>query len=281
LPEAKTWEHLDSIKADTDQAGCGSCWAVATATALNAGAELNGINRTFSAQEFVCEVPNVRNCGGQGGCEGSTIELALHYTMEHGVETQAGRPYRGSEHVCDKSPPHLESDEQKNDKTFEAMIAVGKHLPLTAQSPGPSLGLHSWERLPENKYEPLMRAVAEHGPVAVYVSARGWHLFHGGVFDSCDKDAVIDHAVTLIGYGKSQSTAGEDKYWLIKNSWGLTWGDAGTIKLMRRDDDETKHCGIDKQPELGTGCEGGPVEVTVCGMCGILYDPIVPYFKPA
>ena len=103
--------------------------------------------------------------------------------------------------------------------------------------------LPGWEKLPENKYLPLllglgeqtthslcvelefslrMRALVQHGPVAVSVSAgpsrdrdleclwrlsqqRGadsWDLYLQGIFDYCSKDVIIDHAVTLTGYGK-------------------------------------------------------------------------------
>lgn len=79
--------------------------------------------------------------------------------------------------------------------------------------------------------------------------------------------------MTLIGYGKD-----DDKFWLIQNSWGADWGDAGRVKLLRRDSDESE-CGTDKQPEVGTGCDGGPKEVKVCGMCGILYDSVVAKFE--
>lgn len=33
---------------------------------------------------------------------------------------------------------------------------------------------------------------------------------------------------------------------------------------------------MDKKPQEGEGCDGGPPEIEVCGMCGILYDPVIP-----
>jgi len=120
-----------------------------------------------------------------------------------------------------------------------------------------------------------MRAVVEHGPVAVSVAASGWSSYMQGIFDHCNVDAVIDHAVTLIGYGRDDDLG--EKFWLIQNSWGGDWGEHGRVRILRRDSDETE-CGVDRQPEVGTACDGGPTEVPVCGMCGILYDSVVPHF---
>ena len=119
-----------------------------------------------------------------------------------------------------------------------------------------------------------MRALVEKGPVAISVAATPWQSYTAGIFDGCEPDSVIDHAVVLVGYGNDDKV--KEKYWTIQNSWG-DWGEDGRIRILRRDSDETE-CGIDHQPEVGTGCDGGPKQVTVCGMCGILYDTIVPLF---
>lgn len=275
VPDEKSWAHLDAVQRDVDQGGCGSCWAIATSMMLQSNAEIHGFNRTFSPQELVDCVPNSHNCGGSGGCAGATVELGMNWVMDQGLETESSTPYTGTDGSCSKKSTSLVS--LKNDghsRQLEDMIAVGFHAGKTQKSPVADVQLLGWERLPENEYAPLIRAVAERGPVSVSVGAGGWAMYSSGVFNTCDKDSEIDHAVTLIGYGIDKAT--KQKFWHIKNSWGNQWGEGGNIRLLR--DEGNVHCGTDKQPQAGTGCDGGPSTVPVCGMCGILYDAVVPHF---
>lgn len=280
LPEEKSWTHLEAIEASSDQGACGSCWAVTAATTLWANAEAKGHSRTFSAQELISCVPNTHHCGGSGGCKGSTVELAMNWVMEQGLADNDETPYEGEDSQCKKPPDALLAfkgdghNDDREENELATMIAVGFHKPKSSSSGGVALGLKGWERLPENEYMPLMHAVAETGPVAVSVGAREWHSYARGIFDACSPDSVIDHAVTLVGYGKDANS--DDKYWLIKNSWGSYWGEQGTIRLLRVGG--SGHCGTDRQPKVGTGCDDAPPSVRVCGMCGILYDAVVPHF---
>lgn len=255
LPQNLSWLNLTTFHKHFDQGACGSCWAAAAATVLNSHAEkhFGAQARTFSAQELVSCVPNPQECGGTGGCSGATVELALDYVLKNGLATENEVPYSGSSSKCQRLPP----------KSFLQMKPAGR-----------AFKMRTWTRLPENKYEPLMRAVAIDGPVAVSVGASKWSLYVSGIFDSCDKNVVVNHAVTMIGYG--QSVTG-DKYWLIRNSWGSTWGENGNIRMLRRDSDD-RECGIDSDPKKGTACKDGPSQVTVCGMCGVLYDSALPVF---
>lgn len=251
LPLEKSWAHLQTLQAVKSQGGCGSCWAIAAVTTLETATEVHSTARTFSAQEIVNCVPNPQECGGQGGCRGATVELAVDWVMKYGAFEEFQAPYVGSDLAC-QNPSNTALSAHQN-------------------KGGGSFGMHGWETLPKNKYEPLLRAISETGPTAVSVDATAWHMYEHGIFDGCIPDAIINHAVTAIGYGHDKAGI---KFWHIQNSWGKRWGENGRIRLLRRDSDE-RECGIDKKPELGTGCKGGPSQVTVCGMCGVLYDSVV------
>lgn len=278
LPREWTnWTKLRSLLEVRDQGSCGSCWAVTSATVLEAHSEIYNSRspRSFSVQEFVSCTPNPHKCGGGGGCQGATVELAYNYAMKHGLATENETPYLGADSKCSNSLLSVR-DFQDDEESAEDLARPGVHV-AKYDAPGALFGMKAWERLKENDYESLMHAVWERGPVAVSVAAHGWANYKDGIFNSCARDAVVDHAVTLVGYGEDAQV--QEKYWIIQNSWTANWGEAGKIRLLRRDDDSHhQNCGVDSQPELGTGCEGGPKNVTVCGQCGILYDSVVPHF---
>jgi len=110
--------------------------------------------------------------------------------------------------------------------------------------------------------------------MVINVDAQRWNFYSSGVFDGCDqKNPIIDHVVQLVGFG-TDSSRGD--YWLIRNSWSAGWGEDGYIRIKR---EKTPRCGVDTDPSQGTGCDGGPPTVTVCGTCGILYDTCYPTYN--
>jgi len=254
LPDEKIWSGLSAERHTRNQGNCGSCWAIASATVLEAHAEISGNPRTFSAQQIVECTPNPRHCGGDGGCDGATAELAMDYVMKNGLPTEEVVPYTGGNGAC----PRAEAGAVMA-QLFGSSAAV--------------VGMTGWQTLPKNEYAPLAHALAERGPVAVSVAADAWFNYNSGIFNGCAQDAVVDHSVTAIGYG---AEAGR-KYWVIQNSWGTEWGEGGNIRLERHPDGQ--YCGMNNDPQKGIACKGETDPVPVCGMCGILFDSVVPHFR--
>jgi len=276
------WKHLEAMRNVQDQGSCGSCWAVSSATALRAHSELFQTDRTFSAQQIVDCTPNPKNCGGTGGCGGATAELAMEYVARKGLAEEAVIAYTAKDGVCSHNATAALLS-KKVSRNLRSTPAAGPAEPVMAADSGTSMatggalfGMTGWHKLAENQVVQLKLAVAQEGPVVVSVAASSvWNVYASGVMSACDKDAVINHAVVLAGYGGS----GPEKYWTIQNSWGPGWGENGFGRLTRLSDaEEQSYCGWDRSPEQGTACKGGPSKVWVCGSCGILYDSVVPRF---
>lgn len=264
VSETVDWRHLGAAHSVPDQGPCGSCWAVTTSAVLNAHHEIYRKSaRRFSAQELISCVANPRHCGGKGGCDGATVELGMAFAVRHGLSNEGDVPYRAENAACQRSLLQASSADTENSEPSDR----------DAGSTGAAFGLVGYHSLPMNREAPLVHAVTENGPVAVSVAASPWYSYVKGIFNNCEKDAVVDHAVTLYGFGK----VGHHKYWLIRNSWGGGWGEKGFIRLKRHDNEE-RHCGIDRNAKEGVACDGDPNEVVVCGSCGILYDSVSPRF---
>jgi len=244
------WREKGIVSAVKDQGDCGSCWSFASAEVVESYfALLNGELSDLSEQQILDCTPNPDECGGTGGCEGGTAELAFARIMHlGGLSSEWTYPYTSYSGKNEKC---------RFDPTFTPPIA----------------NISSYHTLPQNKYLPLLNHVATKGPIAISVDASSWSSYASGVFDGCNQtNPDIDHAVVLVGYGVDPV---DGPYWLVRNSWSAQWGEKGYIRLKRTSDEEGR-CGEDLNPGDGDGCKNGPPEVKVCGTCAILYDTCYP-----
>ena len=69
----------------------------------------------------------------------------------------------------------------------------------------------------------IKESLGKEGPVSVCLDASNWASYKSGVFSNCGS-TTLNHAVLAVGYEK-------DGTWIVKNSWGVNWGDQGYIKL--------------------------------------------------
>ena len=249
LPAAIDWRAKSNIVTPVkNQGGCGSCWAFSTAETLESHIAIaTGTLKVFSPQEYVDCAPNPDQCGGTGGCQGSTQWLGFKYAIGAGIAEESSYPYKAKTMTCD------------HDKLV------------------PVANITGYVRLPQNNYTAIMNAIANVGPIAVSGAAEPWQLYSSGVFTGCSgrSGSDVDHAIQAVGYGTDAAKGGD--YWIIRNSWGAGWGEKGYIRIARHGASAAgEPCVTDNTPLDGTGCKDGPKSIQVCGLCGIISDSSYP-----
>jgi cathepsin F len=89
-----------------------------------------------------------------------------------------------------------------------------------------------WNAISRNETE-IAATLANVGPLSILVNADPLQSYKSGIYtpgsdSDCDpKD--LDHAVLLVGYG---TESGKD-FWIVKNSWGSSWGEKGYFRIAR------------------------------------------------
>ena len=85
-----------------------------------------------------------------------------------------------------------------------------------------------------------MVALATVGPISIAMDASqdSFQDYKSGIYteEACNPED-LDHGVLLVGYGVENG----QEYWLLKNSWGTQWGEAGFFKLPRN---KENYCGV-------------------------------------
>ena len=140
------------------------------------------------------------------------MDSAFEYTLSHALENQVDYPYRAIDQPCHAN------------KTLGVVNTVG------------------FVDVPENDPLQLQAAVAQ-GPVSVAIQAGSTYFrsYSHGILSSPSCGTNLDHGVLVIGYGTDEN--GTD-YWLLKNSWGVTWGDFGLFKILRTSEQGPGICGL-------------------------------------
>jgi KDEL-tailed cysteine endopeptidase len=212
LPKSVDWREKGAVTAVKDQGQCGSCWSFSASGALE-GANFikNGKLVSISEQHFV-------DCDDNGdhGCHGGLMDNAFEWAQKNGgVCSEENYPYDAKKGRC-------------NNKGCGDKYATPK----------------SFTDVKENSDEALMSALAKQ-PVSVAIEAdqKEFQLYQSGVF-TAPCGISLDHGVLAVGYGTDADSGGD--YWIVKNSWGPTWGEDGYIRLARGKsvDQKEGQCGI-------------------------------------
>lgn len=255
------WRDKNIITPVKDQGMCGSCWAFSAAEGVESYFALKyGKLVELSEQQILDCTPNPRHCGGTGGCGGGTEALAYESIMQYTLTTEWRYPYTSYYGQSLKGSNRDPKDHREDGTCNKSHIGHG-------------VNISGYGQLKNNDYNMMFQTLIFLGPIEISVDASSWAAYESGIFDGCNQtNPDLNHAVQLVGVGMDTNT--KEEYWLIRNSWGTSWGENGYIRLKKNGNEYT--CGLDLTPHDGEACDGEDSPVRVCGTCGMLYSGVFP-----
>jgi cathepsin L len=217
LPTANTvdWRTSGAVTGIKDQGQCGSCWSFSSTGAIEGITKISGKGLISLSEQ------NLMDCStsyGNQGCNGGLMTSAFKYVAANkGIDTESSYPYTARNGQCHFSTANIGAT-----ISSYGTIASGSESALTTAI----------------NRQPIS--------VAIDASHNSFQLYKSGIYyEPACSSSRLDHGVLAIGYGSD--TTGD--YYLVKNSWGTSWGTAGYINMARG---RNNNCGIATQAAYPT-----------------------------
>ncbi|KAL2089216.1 hypothetical protein ACEWY4_016115 [Coilia grayii] len=196
LPARFDWRDEGKVGPVQNQGACGGCWAFSIVGAMESVRAKNG----RPLEEL--SVQQVIDCSYRDqGCDGGSTVRALGWLKEtqEKLVKKSDYPYKGTSGICH----YFDQSED-------------------------GVSVNNFEAYDFSEEEELMKQwLVDYGPLVVTVDAVSWQDYLGGVIQHHCSSHYANHAVQITGY----DTTGDVPYWIVRNSWGTSWGIDGYVHI--------------------------------------------------
>lgn len=200
VPTEKDWRSSGHVTDVKNQGSCGSCVSFGTCAAIEAGARIKSQNSNL---DIDLSEAFLQFCGG-GSCSGWSLTGGLEYAEDVGVTDEVCFPYQPQNMPCNNRCSDWQSRLTKINKyTAHATMQARKE------------------------------AIANSGPVVAGMRVYDdFFAYSSGIYERTQGSSNVGlHCVCVVGYNDN------DRYWIVKNSWGSNWGENGYVRIRYGQDE--------------------------------------------
>lgn len=235
LPDSFSWADVDGKSYLTHSLNqhlpqyCGSCWAHGAMSAL---ADRIKIARGGLGDDINLSIQYILNCGGEiaGSCHGGYHTGVYQLIQESGYAPyDTCQPYIAcSDESEDGFCPHVDTTCKKANicRTCDTFGGMGGKCTEIDYFPNATVAEYG---MVDQDVEQIMAEIYARGPVAATINAEPIVEYAGGVFSETGNSQSTNHIVSIVGWGMDEATG--IKHWIVRNSWGVYWGEMGFIRV--------------------------------------------------
>lgn len=211
-PSTFDWRTHNYVTTPKVQGNCGGCFAFA------ATGHLEFWYKKLSGNLIDLSVQQALDCSGpeSAGCDGGLMEDVYYHSFFNPIGPSTFDHWKGTDNRCRQRRRH------------------------------PYVKVLNYVSMSDMYRDPIERDLAyniyHYGPIPVAVdsNSQAFELYHNGIIKKNQCGTTVDHAVLVVGYTPT--------YWIVKNSWGTSWGQDGYIYIQRG----KNTCGINTYASFAT-----------------------------
>ena len=223
------WREKNVVNNIKNQGECAASWAFSAISSLESAYIIKYNKSIIFSEQYLIDNDNILKNGYNLGCNGGSVKNTFKWLKKQKLPL-----------VFNEDIEYFGKQSLRREICYHSCDGINNNISIDKYV------------IIQSSNEKAMLSAIYKQPVSVSIDAstRDFYLYSSGTFTaSCGIN--LDHSVNLVGYGTNEN----GDYYILRNSWGTSWGENGYMYLPR-----------------GNYNNGD-------GQCGVLLEGVYPIFN--